>query len=78
MSSKTAHTLRIGKLNGEVYGLFYRRGERHIAPYVPFEKPPSIALCDRYEDIWTSTHLLDNVCSRCVAQAKIKLGDIEL
>jgi len=67
-------TASVGKLEDYVYGLFFRGGIRHIAPYIPYRRPPGLTLCQR--SAGANTRSIDNICPECAAAAKEVLGEL--
>lgn len=67
-----AMTASVGTHDGEVYGIFFRGGVRHIAPYVPYRRPPSLTLCQR--SAGAATRTIENLCPECESAAKTLLG----
>jgi hypothetical protein len=67
-------TASVGTHDGEVYGIFYRGGVRHIAPYVPYRRPASLTLCKR--SAGAATRSIENICAECELAAKDILGTL--
>lgn len=69
-----ASTANVGELNGEVYGLFYHDRVRHISPYIPYRKLPSLTLCRARAGV--ATREIDNICPDCRVEAVKLLGQL--
>lgn len=65
-------TASVGTKDGQVYGIFYRGGVRHIAPYIPYRSPPGLTLCGR--SAGAADRNIDNLCPECEGLAKAELG----
>lgn len=64
----------VGSKDGEVYGIFYRGGVRHIAPYIPYRQPPRLTLCGR--SAGSADRDIDNLCPECEKAAAEQLGKL--
>ena len=65
---------RVGVQGDEVFGIFYRSRERHIAKYVPYARPPHRTLCNR--EAGAPTRTVENLCESCASEAKRILGEL--
>lgn len=65
---------RVGVQGEDVFGVFYRGGERHIATYVPYSRPPHRTLCNREAGV--PTREVANLCESCVSEAGRILGEL--
>lgn len=68
-------TASVGSKDGYVYGIFYRGGLRHIAPYIPYHTPPGMTLCGR--SAGAADRKIDNLCPVCEKAAVEALGQLE-
>jgi hypothetical protein len=67
-------TASVGSKDDQVYGIFYRGGIRHIAPYVPYRRPPSLTLCGR--SAGAATRKILDLCPECEKLATEQLGQL--
>jgi hypothetical protein len=67
-------TASVGRREDEVYGIFYRGGMRHIAPYIPYRRPPGQTLCGATAG--SADRNIDNLCPKCEKAATVLLGQL--
>jgi hypothetical protein len=67
-------TASVGSKDGRVYGIFYRGGVRHIAPYIPYRQPPGQTLCGHTAG--SADRNIDNLCPKCEKAATEQLGKL--